>query len=66
MKLLYLSEKEYRRIIQYANCHICRHRKNPFDKDTGQPTGCCNLCCFSDSGTEYFEWPEGVKVFDLK
>ena len=66
MKILIMPEKDYRRIIQYASCHICKHRKNPFDKDTGQPTGCCNDCCLSKSGTKYFEWPENTQVVDIK
>ena len=66
MKLMYIPEKEYRRIIAYANCHVCKHRRNPFDEELGQPTGCCIDCCCSHSGTEFFEWPDNVKVFDLK
>lgn len=66
MKILIIPEKEYRRIIQSAACEICKHRNNPYDKKTGQPTGCCFACCCSNSGTKYFEWPESVKVLDLK
>lgn len=67
MKILMLSEKAYKRLVNHVNCAFCKHHKeNPYDEDKGQPTGCCIDCCCSDNGLACFKWSDNIKIVDLK
>ena len=67
MKLLYMNEKSYKKLLEKAGCYLCKNHQEIVvsDSNIAIPDGICADCCCSKIFMEHFEWDDKVKVFDL-
>ena len=74
MRILMMPEKMYKKLVNIVDCKMCKHYDNykKCEKDVYKiPEGICLGCCMTvsaDTGAvpPRFEWPDSVRVVDLR